>query len=123
MKKKLFANLIKKNAIEFQYAERIDITNAMNETVKGFGEKVTVKEVLLPYNQGNTPVGGNQTDRQIISEAGVIETADHVWYSLIEVPVGTRIYHNGKEYEVVAIDDYSDYSDVIIYYLKGQTNL
>lgn len=123
MNKILFSKLIKRKAINFEYATRKDVTNAMNETTKGFSERIPVKEVLLPYNQGGMPVGSNQTTRQSISDAGLIETADHVWYSLISVPVGTRVYHNGNEYELIAIDDYSDYSDVYIYYLKGQTNL
>ncbi|CAK1230383.1 unnamed protein product [Fructobacillus cardui] len=123
MKKKSFAKMIRKYAIDFQYAKREDKTNALGETVKGFGDKVSVHEVILPYNQGDMPVGANQTVRQSITDAGVVQTTDHVWYSLTSVPVGTRVYHNWNEYEVIAVDDYSDYSDVVIYYLKGQTNL
>ena len=115
--------MIKKYGVKFQYSLRIDTENDFGEEIKGYGDKVDVYEPIMPYNQGDMPANSQQTSRQVLTDAGTLETSDHVWYSLLEVPNGSRVYHNGKEYEVIACDDYSDYSNVHIYYLKGQTNL
>lgn len=123
MKKRNFSRVIKKFGVDFQYSLRIETRNELNEIEKGFGDRVDVHEPILPYNQGDMPSSSQQTTRQVLTDAGTLETTDHVWYSTLVVPNGSRVYHNGREYEVIACDDYSDYSNVHIYYLKGQTNL
>lgn len=123
MKKYNFSRLIKKYGVDFQYALRIDTQDDYGEDIKGFGDKISVHEPIMPYNQGDMPANSQQTARQVLTDAGTVETSDHVWYSMLDVPNGARVYHKGKEYELIACDDYSDYSNVHIYYLKGQTNL
>lgn len=116
--------MLHKFGIHFEYSTRTDIVNGAGESIKGYSkDRISVYEPLLPYNQGDLPASSGQTTRQVVSDLGVIETSDHVWYSLLDVPIGSRVYHNGNQYEVMAKDDYTDYSDVCIYYLKGQTDL
>lgn len=123
MKKRDFSKMITKNGVDFQYSARIDTEDDFGEVHKGFGDKIDVHEPILPYNQGDMPASSQQNSRQVLTDAGTLETSDHVWYSLLVIKNGTRVYHNGNQYEVIACDDYSDYSNVHIYYLKGQTNL
>lgn len=123
MKKLKFAKMIAKFGVDFQYQNLTTTKNKMRETVKGFSDPISVHEPLLPYNQGDMPASSAQTTRMVITDSGTIETADMVWYSLKDVSIGARVLHHSKQYTVIAIEDYSDYSDVKVYYLKGQTNL
>lgn len=118
-----FSRLIKKYGVDFTYSLEKKGKTRMGEPINGYGDEIPVHEPLLPYNQGEMPTSSGQTTHTLMTDAGVITVGDMVWYSLKDVPMGTRVQYHGKSFEAVGEDDYTGYSDVRIYYLKAQVNL
>lgn len=114
--------LIEKFAVPFQYAKFSEVDDIIGDSTPVIGDKIDVNEVILPYNQGDSPMGSNQTSRNMFTIAGKVVTADMVWYSNTpDVPIMSRVYYHGQTLEVIGVDDWSGYSDMKIYYLKGYT--
>lgn len=118
------SDLIKSFAVPFTYKPYIENENDAGEAVKGYGNEVKVNEALVPFNQGDTPTQSGQTSRNMFTFLGQDVTADWVWYSNhLDVILNSRVYYHGKTLVVIASDDYTGYSDMKIYYLKGQDSL
>lgn len=114
--------LIDKFAVPFQYAIYSEEDDIIGDSTPVIGDKIDVKEVILPYNQGDSPMGSGQTSRNTFTIAGKVVTADMVWYSNTpDVPIMSRVYYHGQTLEVIGVDDWTGYSDMKIYYLKGYT--
>lgn len=118
------SDLIKSFAVPFTYKPYIESENDAGEAVKGYGDEVKVNEALVPFNQGDTPTQSGQTSRNMFTFLGQDVTADWVWYSNhLDVILNSHVYYHGKTLVVIASDDYTGYSDMKIYYLKGQDSL
>lgn len=118
------SDLIKSFSVPFTYKPYIERENDAGEAVKGYGDEVKVNEALVPFNQGDTPTQSGQTSRNMFTFLGQDVTADWVWYSNhLDVILNSRVYYHGKTLVVIASDDYTGYSDMKIYYLKGQDSL
>ena len=57
----------------------------------------------------------------IENEAGKISEYNATWISKGDYCINTTVEHNNKKYIVKYIKDLSDYSNVHIYYLEGQS--
>ena len=118
------SDLIKSFAVPFSYKPYFETKTRAREVKKGYGDEVKVNEALVPFNQGDTPTQSGQTSRNMFTFGGQVVTADWVWYSNhLDVVLNSHVYYHGQTLVVIASDDYSGYSDMKIYYLKGQTGL
>lgn len=59
----------------------------------------------------------------IIQDIGKVDNYDAIWLSSGVYPTDTVIDHHGKRYVVQTFNDLTDYSNVTIYYLKGESNI
>jgi hypothetical protein len=76
--------------------------------------KINVTEPFIPYGL-LTRSGFSVT----FQSGGRMQEADKQWISNMTVPIGSFVVQNGKKYEVIACDPWTDYSDVNIYGCKA----
>lgn len=95
---------------KFHYEGGIKVPDEEDDLVKS----ETRHEPVLPFNSQSSFMA------QFLA-GGVKTQVDLVWISSKQYPMGTTVdvpSQNGK-YRVVSYSNYQDYSDVIIYQLKG----
>ena len=123
MDKMIFKRMIAKYGVDYTYQTRETHQNDMGEDISAYSEPISASEPILTYNQTGTLSGGNQSENMRITDAGEIVAWTHALYSMHELPMGTLVKHRGQKYTVVAKEDYFDYADTSVYYLRGQTGL
>lgn len=95
---------------KFHYEGGIKVLDEEDDLVKS----ETRHEPVLPFNSQSSFMA------QFLA-GGVKTQVDLVWLSSKQYPMGTTVdipSQNGK-YRVVSYSNYQDYSDIIIYQLKG----
>lgn len=116
-----FKKLIDKFSITFEhkpYVKSIDDESGFNLPPTS-GDWVEVTEVLLPFDQSTLPSTKGHSTGSYLSSGGLVETADMVIYTNNTYQLKDQFRWHGQIFEVIASNDYSGYSDVIIYFLKG----
>jgi len=87
-----------------------------------------VKDDLEPVEVSEPLVVPSESTRYSMAtqfgDGGQTQSFDAVWYSVMTVPDGTTVENkrSGIKYTVLHCNDYSDYSDVRMYELKGASN-
>lgn len=94
----------------FHYVGGIKVNNGETDLVK----KETRHEPILPANSQSTILG------QFLS-GGVKAQIDLIWISSQLYPINTivDVPSQGGKFRVINLSNYQDYSDVVIYGLKG----
>lgn len=82
--------------------------------IESIAEPATVSEVLVPLNRI-----GEYSQMFQLRDIGAIEQYQAMWLSLGDYSDGTIIEHGEDKMIVMGRDDYSDYSNVTIYYLNA----
>ena len=115
-----FKKMIDKFSITFEhkpYTKSIDDYSGFNLPSTS-GDWVEVSEVLLPFDQSTLPSTKGHSTGTYLSSGGLVETADMVIYTNNKYQVKDQFRWHGQIFEIIASNDYSGYSDVIMYFLK-----
>lgn len=116
-----FKKMIDKFSITFEhkpYTKSVDDESGFNLPSMS-GDWVEVSEVLLPFDQSTLPSTKGHSTGTYLSSGGFVETADMVIYTNNKYHVKDQFRWHGQIFEIIASNDYSGYSDVIMYFLKG----
>lgn len=116
-----FKKMIDKFSITFEhkpYTKSVDDDSGFNLPSMS-GDWVEVSEVLLPFDQSTLPSTKGNSTGTYLSSGGLVETADMVIYTNNKYHVKDQFRWHGQIFEIIASNDYSGYSDVIMYFLKG----
>lgn len=121
MNKVQMASIIKSFGVTFTLERKVGNHREHGQTVANEpSEPVTLSEPIMPMAQGNSPAASGHSSAAMFMVNGQLEQADLVWYSNVtDVPIDSIVTLHDHRYKVVATDDWSDFSDVKIYYLKG----
>lgn len=121
MDKIKMAAVIKSFGVTFTYQRKVADKREHGQTVPGgLSEPIEVTEPIMPFAQGNSPAASGHSSGGMMMVNGQLEQADLVWYSNeSDVPIGSQVLLHGEAYRVMNSDNWQDFSDVAIYYLKG----
>lgn len=120
----IFKNMLKEYGIDivvYPYSKPSDMPHfhyvggiKVNDGETDLGKKETRHEPILPANSQNSILG------QILS-GGVKAQTDLIWISSQLYPINTivDVPSQGGKFRVINLSNYQDYSDVVIYGLKG----
>lgn len=115
-----FKNMLERNKIPLQFMSNnnsIDDSGFVTPSVSN--NWTDVNEVILPYDQSSMPSASGHSTGTLMTAGGTFETYDYVIYTTNKYAIKDRFKWHDSIFEIISENDYTGYSDVHIYFLKG----
>ena len=106
----------------FQTEVKVISTASKGEWVDGqWEEDTSTKEQVFHEPFVPNDLVGQYSIMKLLRDVGNVDQYNAIWLSKTPTfETGTRVQHKGKNYQIVNIQDLSDYSNVTLYYLQSE---
>lgn len=106
----------------FQTEEKVISTASQGQWIDGQWEEDSSTEEQV-FHEPFVPndLVGQYSIMKMLRDIGNVDQYNAIWISKTSTfETGTRVQHKGKNYQIVNIQDLSDYSNVTLYYLQSE---